>query len=101
MGTGQGTGLVLVPIPFPTMGKGQDQASTRTSVHNYYYRTLIKYLITLLNLPIARARTGPRHLADPPPFMGMGPIPHMHQNHKRPLFLALVPFLPPNRIKHL
>jgi len=50
---------------------------------------------------MARARTGPRHLADPPPFMGLGPIRHMHQNHKRAPELALAPFLALNNIKHL
>jgi hypothetical protein len=83
------------------MGKGQDRASTISSGHNYYYRTLIKLLILLPIQLIAQHQTGPRHLAYPPPFMGMGPVPHMHQNHKRAPDLALVPFLPPNRIKHL
>ena len=66
-----------------------------------YYQTLSKSLILLLIQLMARARTGPRHVADPPPFMGMGPIRLLHQNNKRGPGLALDPFLPPSKIKHL
>ena len=56
------------------MGKGQDRARHRTSRRNNYYQTLIKSLILLLFQPIAKARTGPRYLADPLPSLGMGPV---------------------------
>ena len=68
-------GLVLCQLP--RLGRAGTGTGTGSSVHIVYYQTLIKYLILFMFQPSARARTGPRHLADPAPFMGMGPIPVM------------------------
>ena len=88
-------------MPAQAMGKGQDRARSISSRRNNYYQTLIKSLILLLFQPIARARTGPRHLADPLPSTGFGTIRLLHQNNKRGPEQAPEPVLALNRIKYL
>ena len=75
-GAGHGPGPVpgQVTMPMLSLGMGQDRARCITSRRNVYYQTLIKKLILLLIQRMARARTGPRHSADPPPFMGTGSV---------------------------